>query len=87
MHRTLPPEPREGLGDLVIPASSVSRETETVVSKRNENSKRVVIKHNDGSKDIWRKNDAGRTTKEGHSKVHRSGNETDHYGKMIRKKR
>ena len=54
---------------------------------RKENSKQVVIKNKkSGTTDVWHKNSAGCTTKEGHRVHHHgSGNVTNHYGRKVNK--
>ncbi len=53
------------------------------MSERTEKRHQVVIRNNNTT-EVWNKNSAGSTTKEGHSTYHhKSGYTTDHYGKII----
>lgn len=55
------------------------------MSERGETARQVIIRSDAcGKTDVWEKNSAGCTTKEGHRTTHHgSGNVTDHYGKII----
>ncbi len=58
------------------------------MGKRQDKGKKVVYRHDKaGYTDVWHKNTAGCTTRKGHCKIsHKSGNVTDHYGKLVHKK-
>lgn len=48
-----------------------------------ETTHQVITRYNDKT-EIWEKNSAGCTTKEGHrTNYHDSGNVTNHYGRII----
>jgi hypothetical protein len=54
------------------------------MEKRNYAHQVVVRNENAGYTDVWEKNSAGNTTKEGFSRhYHDSGNVTDYYGNKI----
>jgi len=56
------------------------------MGKREDHPKQAVY-HDKKKTEVWEKDSAGRTTKEWHSTYHKeSGNTTDHYGKVIKKK-
>ena len=59
------------------------------MSERKETSRQVVDRSEYlGKTEVWEKNSAGCTTKEGHRTVHHgSGVVTDHYGKKIAQNR
>lgn len=53
------------------------------MSKRENHPKQVIIRHKD-SVEVWEKNSAGNTTKEGSSRYnHKTGNTIDYYGSII----
>ena len=57
------------------------------MSKKENHPKQVVIRHKD-STEVWEKNSIGNTTKEGYSRYnHKTGNTTDSYGKIIKRKK
>ena len=57
------------------------------MAKRKDKGSQVVTRYDKaGFTDIWHKNRAGNTTKEGHRKVdHKTGRVTNHYGRIINK--
>ncbi len=59
------------------------------MGKRQDKGEQVVYRHEKaGHTDVWHKNSAGNTTKEGHRRIsRRSGTVTDHWGRTVRKGR
>lgn len=59
------------------------------MGKRQDKGSQVIYRYDKaGFTDVWHKNSAGSTTKEGHRNIsHRSGRVTDHYGKTVHKGR
>lgn len=53
------------------------------MSHRENHSDQVVV-HNQNSTEVWEKNDAGVTTREGYSRYNpETGNTTDYWGRII----
>jgi len=59
------------------------------MGKRKDKGHQVICRHDKaGVTDVWHKNRAGNTTKDGHRRInHKTGSVTNHYGKLIHKKR
>jgi len=51
---------------------------------KSNNNQKVIRYPKSGKTEVWNKNSAGCTTKEGHrTHYHDSGNVTNHYGKIV----
>ncbi len=59
------------------------------MGKRQDKGHQVVYRHEKaGFTDVWHKNSAGNTTKDGHRRIsHKTGSVTNHYGKLVHKER